>query len=42
MAGTPHTHVKVSFLLRKIGVFMNLSDAALCGGTDLQKEEKEK
>ena len=42
MAGTPHTHVKVSFLLRKIGVFMNLSDAALCRGTDLQKEEKEK
>ncbi|KIL26463.1 hypothetical protein B4133_1471 [Bacillus altitudinis] len=41
MAGTPHTHVKVSFLLRKIGVFMNLSDAALCGGTGLQKEEKE-
>ncbi|EIL83300.1 conserved hypothetical protein [Bacillus altitudinis] len=30
------------FSFEKIGVFMNLSDAALCGGTGLQKEEKEK
>jgi hypothetical protein len=42
MAGTPHTHVKVSFLLRKIGVFMSLSDAVLYDGIDLQKEENRK
>jgi len=42
MAGTPHTHVKVSFLLRKIGVFMSLSDAALYDSIDLQKEENRK